>query len=92
MAGVTAARGYGREHQRLRAWWQVQIDAGGVRCSRPECPFPGRVVLPGMLWDLDHSDDRSGYLGPAHRRCNRAAGARKGNRARSVSRRVPYVW
>jgi len=35
-----------------------------------------------MLWDLDHTDDGLGYLGPAHRTCNRSKGARKGNRLR----------
>jgi hypothetical protein len=38
--------------------------------------------LPGQPWDLDHSDDRAGYLGVAHARCNRAAGARKGSERR----------
>jgi hypothetical protein len=45
-----------------------------VRCGRP--------ILPGQPWDLDHSDDRATYLGPAHRRCNRSAGGRKGNARR----------
>jgi hypothetical protein len=30
-----------------------------------------------MLVDLDHTDDRAGYLGLAHRRCNRRDGQRK---------------
>jgi hypothetical protein len=32
----------------------------------------------GGAVDLDHGPDRSTYLGPAHRRCNRVAGARNG--------------
>jgi hypothetical protein len=32
--------------------------------------------------DLDHDDDRTGYRGLAHKRCNRLAGSRKGNRIR----------
>lgn len=83
---------YGKEHKLARAEFQRLIDdAGGWRCSRPECPFPGKMVLPGQRWDLDHTDDRSGYLGPAHARCNRAAGARKGNRLRG-RQRLPFVW
>jgi hypothetical protein len=76
-------RGYGRDHKRERALWEKRIAAGGVTCARPDC---GRPIVPGMLWDLDHTDDRSGYLGPSHRHCNRKAGAVKGNRQRRQRR------
>jgi hypothetical protein len=44
-----------------------------------------------MRWDLDHNDAGTGYLGPAHRGCNRSKGARKGNRMRGkrAKRREP---
>lgn len=73
--GSTSARGYGHQHQQLRA--QLLPQAWGQRC--PRC---GRVMLEGQALDLDHTDDRSGYRGMAHRKCNRAAGARKTNRIR----------
>lgn len=63
----TAERGYGGEHQSERADWKRKVDAGGVLCAR--CGFP---IEPGEAWDLDHTDDRSGYLGPSHASCNRA--------------------
>lgn len=73
----TTARGYGYGHQQHRRRWAVVVDAGQARCSRCGQPIP-----PGAAWDLDHDDQRRGYLGPAHAHCNRAAGARKANHGR----------
>jgi hypothetical protein len=49
--------------------------------GRP-CPRCGLPLLPGQDLDLDHTDDRAGYLGFIHATCNRAAGARLGNARR----------
>jgi hypothetical protein len=68
----TADRGYGGEHQRLRKEWRDRVDASAVLCARCK-----RLILPGQPWDLDHTDDRAGYLGPSHARCNRAAAGRR---------------
>ena len=76
MARSTTARGYGTAHQKQRAKWAKQVDAGTAYCAR--C---GRPINPGTPWDLDHTEDRSGYLGPSHARCNRAT-AGKGKRKR----------
>lgn len=84
--GSTAARGYGSEHAKARKAWAAVVSAGQAVCTRCQRP-----VLPGMLWDLDHLDDRSGYAGAAHRACNRRAGAVKGNRRRAARRR-PRVF
>jgi hypothetical protein len=51
-------RGYGKEHKALRKAWQQKIDASGVLCAR--CGFP---ITPGMLWHLDHRDDRQATEG-----------------------------
>jgi hypothetical protein len=64
----TTGRGYGTEHQKLRAAWAPRVAAGRAHCAR--C---GQPIKPTDAWDLDHRDDRSGYLGPAHRHCNRAS-------------------
>lgn len=66
----TNARGYGAPHQRARAALLPQ--AYGKTCAR--C---GEPMLRGQLLDLDHTDDRTGYLGFSHRRCNRRAGRLK---------------
>lgn len=73
--GDAKERGYGYEHRRLRAALVATIE--GRHCTR--C---GRALKRGDDVDLDHTDDRLGYLGLACRSCNRAEGARKGNRSR----------
>jgi hypothetical protein len=62
--------GPGTRHQAERKKWIPVIDAGNALCAR--C---GRPIVTGTPWDLDHSDDRGGYLGPAHRACNRGHGS-----------------
>jgi hypothetical protein len=59
-------RGYGYHHKQLRKRWAKIVNAGGVDCAR--CLQP---ILPSQRWDLDHEDDRNGYLGPSHVSCNR---------------------
>lgn len=68
--------GYGRNHKRLRRIWAQRI----ANNWQPPCSRCGAPILPGEPWDLDHTDDRTGYLGPAHAHCNRSAGAAKKTR------------
>jgi len=75
------ARGYTRDHMKRRALWAVRVEAGEVCCAR--C---GGWIRPGSDWHLDHSDDRTQYLGPSHRRCNLRAAALKANRRRKARR------
>ena len=53
-------------HRRTRRQLAPVVNAGHARCSR--CQLP---IRPGEQWDLDHTDDRTGYLGPSHAVCNR---------------------
>jgi len=84
-------RGYGKAHRELRTYWDQKIKAGTMpACSR--CGYPVRAT---DTWDLDHTDDRTGYLGPAHAHCNRSAGARKVNNKRARpgrSNKVTRDW
>jgi hypothetical protein len=69
----TSLRGYGRHHQVLRAQVAPAVAAGTVKCAR--C---GKPIRPGEPWDLDHDDtNRKRYLGPSHRKCNRATSGRR---------------
>lgn len=71
--GTRQDRGYGVAHQQLRTRWAALVAAGNVACVR--C---GRPIAAGQPWHLDHDDeDRNRYLGPAHARCNNAAGGRR---------------
>ena len=60
-------RRYSAGHQRLRAKVAVAVEQGQASCAR--C---GEPIAPGTDWDLDHSDNGNGYLGPSHASCNRA--------------------
>ena len=70
--GSTTQRGYGADHQAVRADWKLDVDALRVNCWR--C---GELIVPDYSlkcdgWDLGHDDlDRSVYRGPEHRACNR---------------------
>jgi hypothetical protein len=67
--GSTAERGYGKQHQALRARFEPMVLAGDVRCWR--C---GDLIVPGEPWHLGHKDDdKSVYMGPEHERCNTSA-------------------
>lgn len=65
-----------------RERWQPLVNAGGAtccRCGRPIRPDPSR---PGQGWEPDHYPIAREFGGtqtqPAHARCNRAAGGRRG--------------
>jgi len=67
--GSTAERGYGKQHQALRARFEPIVLAGGARCWR--C---GQPIRPTDKWHLGHADgDRSAYMGPEHAACNTGA-------------------
>jgi hypothetical protein len=66
---------YGSTHQATRKRWEPVVEAGGATCVR--CGLP---ILRGARWHLDQRDDRGGYLGPAHAKCNLRAAGRLGNR------------
>jgi hypothetical protein len=54
----------------MRKRWAPMVRAGKVKCARCH-----QLIKPGELWDLDHDDEdpsQRRYLGPSHRRCNRA--------------------
>lgn len=82
----TTARGYGIEHVNERKKWATLVESGSCTCAR--C---GQPIQPGTQWDLDHSEDRTYYLGAAHRTCNRRAGAIKGNQ-RAARRTEAGPW
>jgi hypothetical protein len=64
--GSTTARGYGNYHQQMRKYL-ISTFQPGQPC--PRCQEP---INTGDPVDLDHTDDRAGYIGLTHRWCNRA--------------------
>lgn len=69
--GTTTTRGYGSTHQALRAKWATIIATRTVPCARCGEPIPQ-----GSEFDLGHTDDRTGWIGPEHAKCNRSAGGK----------------
>lgn len=76
--GTTTQRGYGRAHQDARKAALRDL-ADGTLCGR--C---GQPMYRGQRLDLDHTEDRTGYRGLAHRGCNRRAGQAKATRQRAA--------
>jgi len=64
--GSRRQRGYDAQHDALRRVLVAALDpwAPCPRCHEPLGPDPARL-------DLMHNDDRTGWLGLGHRRCNR---------------------
>lgn len=73
--GTRQQRGYTNQHDRLRKHWAPLVATGNVRCAR--CDEP---IAPDEPWALDHTEDRTGYLGPSHKVCNDRAGGRAAHR------------
>ena len=75
---------YGERHQLLRKQLAGRVATGKVPCAR--C---GRLILPGMPWDLGHRDGGEAweYDGPEHRACNRATA-----RPLMATPRTSRVW
>jgi hypothetical protein len=73
---TTTEQGYGHLHKQERERWRPVVEAGNARCAELICLLPTRTINPGAPWDLAHNRQTGAYRGPAHRRCNRAEGAR----------------
>ena len=72
--GSSTQRGYGTQHQKLRAHWQRRLNNGEpITCWR--C---GQPINPDA-WDLGHCDtNRTTWHGPEHPACGRATAGRTG--------------
>ena len=86
----STARGYGYQHQQLRAWWKPIVEAGGVLCHAKTCVMPSRTIEPTEAWHLGHTEDRTRWTGPEHVRCNTSDGARRKNRKQLISARTRW--
>lgn len=74
--GSRQQRGYDRAHEHERA--RLLPLAYGQPC--PHC---GERMWPHDELHLDHTEDRIGYVGIVHARCNTSDAARRGNATRA---------
>jgi hypothetical protein len=92
------SRKYGPEHQRLRAHYNKQVQAGqaycqqGLKGSSGRCHYRTRWIPPGTPWQLGHDDTGTHYIGPCHPRCNQRDGARRGGQAAATTQRPRTTW
>jgi hypothetical protein len=75
--GGTTERSYGAQHQAERRAWAIRITREHICCARCHT-----LINPDDDWALDHTDDRTDYLGPTHVGCNARAGVAKRERLR----------
>jgi hypothetical protein len=85
--GSTTAGGWGSQHQRIRAQWAPIVASGQAFCAQPVCLYRSRWIPPGTAWDLGHTQDRTGWIGPTHALCNRREGGIRGNKSPRRRRR-----
>lgn len=69
--GTRQQRGYGAEHDALRAALLVRMTRETIRCI--DC---GIALTPQTL-DLGHTADRTAYRGPQCSKCNRSDGGKR---------------
>lgn len=88
---VAKAKYSTRMHKQARNTYASLVASGRAYCAEDICleESDGRTrwIEPGTPFDAAHTDDGLAYKGPAHARCNRADGARRGNRMRVKVRR-----
>ena len=80
---AAAKRGrYGKGHRSKKKESALRIESEASQGRYVNCARCGEPILPGEEWDEGHATLGSSG-GPEHRgRCNRAAGARDGNKQR----------
>lgn len=76
------------QHKAAVTRFRRLIDSGHGECSETICLYQTRHMPPGSPFHAAHTADRTGYLGPAHPRCNTRAAAVEGNRIQRA-RRTP---
>jgi hypothetical protein len=70
------------EYKRALTHWTAIVRTTGTHCHERVCILGDRQIPAGSLrrtWDLAHDRSTGAILGPAHRPCNRAEGARYRN-------------
>lgn len=77
-AASASERGYGASHVAQRAQLAPVVASGRAMCAEVICIMPSRQIVPDAPWDLAHTEDWSGWRGPAHRECNASEASRRG--------------
>ena len=80
----TTARGYGYQHQQARKRALAEFTRGQpcARCGQP--------IFNARGAELDHNEDRTGYIGLSHAYCNRKAGGEKSTRPQGAQPSSPF--
>jgi hypothetical protein len=56
------------------------------------CATCGLLIQPGESWDLGHTEDRTGWAGPEHAKCNRSKAGVKGHQVQLRSAKPTDDW
>lgn len=80
MTSALRPRGSTRQWRHIAAAAAATLHADHAAGRRVGCPYCDRPILPGQHFDIDHTIPRihgglDYHVRPAHRSCNRRAGA-----------------